>query len=212
MTSKRACRACPYFVFFFHFTFIFYVLFSLTARCIIDDKGSLVSLYENFLGSEFTRNLMSELSSCSINWVKINSRQAFLISHIPYSYGKTTHCPNTIWPPTIAKLMCMLNSQFNLSLNSVLVNKYENGFSHVGWHADKEPEIVAKSAILSVSLGIERPFEFRNKMNRSQVIPTLLTPGSLLIMSGNTQNDWEHRVPPATCTECRLNLTFRQLH
>ena len=65
--------------------------------------------------------------------------------------------------------------------------------------------------IASVSLGIERLFRLKGK-NGHVVFAERLPHGSLLIMAGQTQNNFKHEVPkePAI-TQPRINLTFRRI-
>lgn len=79
----------------------------------------------------------------------------------------------------------------------------------MGWHADRELELGKQPVIASVSLGVARRFDLRH--NRSGVVQSFsLKGGSLLVMKGDTQAQWRHRVPkePRVSGE-RINLTFR---
>lgn len=98
------------------------------------------------------------------------------------------------------------------SFNSVLLNFYRNGQDSMGWHADDEPELGNMPTIASVSLGGDRRFLLRAKDNHSQKHEIVLSNGSLLIMSGNTQHYWQHAIPKTLRpTNARINLTFRQI-
>jgi alpha-ketoglutarate-dependent dioxygenase alkB family protein 3 len=64
-----------------------------------------------------------------------------------------------------------------------------------------------------VSLGAVRAFEFRKKHGPPNFIRFPLFPGSLLLMEGATQEDWLHSLPrDPSCTEERINLTFRTMY
>jgi alkylated DNA repair dioxygenase AlkB len=96
-----------------------------------------------------------------------------------------------------------------MPFNSVLLNRYRSGADSMGWHADREPELGPRPMIASVSLGVARTFDLRH--NRTGVVQSFsLKGGSLLVMKGNTQAQWRHRVPkePRVTGE-RINLTFR---
>jgi alkylated DNA repair dioxygenase AlkB len=99
-----------------------------------------------------------------------------------------------------------------LSFNSCLANLYRNGEDTVGWHADDEPELGDAPVIASVSLGVERDFVLRHKRLRDCKRTIALPHGSLLVMSGATQRNWEHSLPRRKGVEqARVNLTFRRL-
>jgi len=105
--------------------------------------------------------------------------------------------------------------------NSVLVNWYADGRSQIKWHSDDERCYGNPTNILiaSVSLGASRYFELRRKPRRGDSgledqrrRGILLHGGSLLVMAGATQAEWQHCLPPdQTCNAPRINLTFRRI-
>jgi alkylated DNA repair dioxygenase AlkB len=81
----------------------------------------------------------------------------------------------------------------------------------MAWHSDAEKDLKKNGAIASVSLGAERKFAFKHKRT-SEKVSVLLEHGSLLIMKGETQTFWLHRLPPTTkIRSARINLTFRTI-
>jgi alkylated DNA repair dioxygenase AlkB len=108
------------------------------------------------------------------------------------------------------KVEAVVRSQFN----SVLLNLYRDGNDSMSWHRDDEPELGSKPVIASVSLGSVRNFDFRQVRPRpSETRETYsleLAHGSLLLMRGDTQAEWEHGIAKARgVTAPRINLTFR---
>ncbi|CAM0914056.1 unnamed protein product [Alopecurus aequalis] len=117
------------------------------------------------------------------------------------------------------------------NFNSLLLNRYKAGSDYVSWHADDEPLYGPTPEIASVTFGCEREFLLRKKPAKSQAaagpaeaepkrrkVSTpqqhsfLLKHGSLLVMRGYTQRDWQHSVPKrAKATSTRINLTFRRV-
>jgi alkylated DNA repair dioxygenase AlkB len=98
--------------------------------------------------------------------------------------------------------------------NSVLANLYRDGNDSMGWHSDDEPELGAEPFIASLSLGASRDLLLRHRDRESGIstasVP--LTHGSLLLMGGLTQSNWQHALPKRRrVTEPRLNLTFRRI-
>jgi len=80
----------------------------------------------------------------------------------------------------------------------------------MGWHQDNEKEL-DQNSIASVSLGVERRFDFRHKQTGDK-LSVLLEQGSLLLMGGTTQKHWQHQLPKsAKITSPRVNLTFRNI-
>jgi alkylated DNA repair dioxygenase AlkB len=66
--------------------------------------------------------------------------------------------------------------------------------------------------IASLTLGATRAFDLRPKAARSKIISVDLEHGDLVVMRGETQANWEHRVSKnRRIAGERINLTFRQL-
>ncbi len=81
----------------------------------------------------------------------------------------------------------------------------------MGWHSDDEPVLGAAPTIVSVSLGAARRFRIRRRRDRA-CFDLVLEPGSLLLMSGLSQRDYQHSVPKtAKAVGERINLTFRMI-
>lgn len=95
--------------------------------------------------------------------------------------------------------------------NSVLLNRYRNGDDALALHADDEKELGANPVIASVSLGETRDFVLKHRHSKQR--KTLPLPhGSLLVMSGATQQHWLHGIPRVKgCHHERVNLTFRRI-
>jgi alkylated DNA repair dioxygenase AlkB len=125
-----------------------------------------------------------------------------------YVYSGIRNIPQS-WTPTVADLKAAAEAVSGARFNSVLMNRYRSGTDSMGWHADREPELGVHPVIASVSLGVTRTFDLRH--NKTGVVQSFsLKGGSLLVMKGNTQAEWRHRVPkePRVAGE-RINLTFR---
>ena len=92
----------------------------------------------------------------------------------------------------------------------MLLNLYRDESDSMGWHSDDEPELGPNPVIASVSFGAERTFQFKHKDHADLRQSITLTSGSLLLMRGETQHYWKHRIPKSKQTYGpRINLTFR---
>ena len=109
----------------------------------------------------------------------------------------------------VLKQLCEKSAQ--ATFNSVLANLYRDGADSMGFHADNEVELGAKPIIASVSLGAERNFDLKHiKTKARRRLP--LQHGSLLIMSGETQQHWLHGINKTKRpVGSRINLTFRYI-
>ncbi|TSD67243.1 alpha-ketoglutarate-dependent dioxygenase AlkB [Inquilinus sp. KBS0705] len=114
------------------------------------------------------------------------------------------------WTPALLFVKERIEQAAGISFNSVLLNDYRNGNDSVAWHADDEPELGVNPIIASVSFGQIRRFEVRHKHNHKLKYAVELENGSLLIMKGDLQHNWEHQVPKSKKPMSeRINLTFR---
>ncbi|MCC5854704.1 MAG: alpha-ketoglutarate-dependent dioxygenase AlkB [Idiomarina sp.] len=143
-------------------------------------------------------------------WQKIPRLQAFHGDYgLGYTYSGKTLFPEP-WTPSLLQIKAELN-QLGFFPNVVLANLYRDGEDKMGWHRDNEPELGDQPQILSLSLGAARDFQLRHRETRTRV-DLRLDHGSLLVMQGNSQQEWEHQLPPRKrCKEPRLNLTFRTI-
>jgi alkylated DNA repair dioxygenase AlkB len=97
------------------------------------------------------------------------------------------------------------------SYNSCLLNLYHDGSEGMAWHSDGEQDLKKNGAIASLSLGATRKFSFKHKKDHCK-IDIILESGSLLVMTGDTQSNWLHRLPPTKkVSKPRINLTFRTI-
>ncbi len=115
------------------------------------------------------------------------------------------------WTPELLELKRLAEEKTNESYNSCLLNLYHDGSEGMAWHSDGEKDLKKHGAIASLSFGAERKFAFKHKETK-QKVAILLEHGSLLVMKGETQSHWLHRLPPTKkIDKPRINLTFRTI-
>jgi alkylated DNA repair dioxygenase AlkB len=116
------------------------------------------------------------------------------------------------WNTELLEIKEKVEQYANFNFNSVLLNFYRSGNDSNSWHSDDEKELGDQPIIGSVSLGGKRIFRLRNKKNKNTTYNIELDKGSLLIMSGKTQQYWEHQIPKTKkVVSERINLTFRSI-
>jgi alkylated DNA repair dioxygenase AlkB len=129
----------------------------------------------------------------------------------PYTYSNSKKIAQS-WTPTLAEVKVIVEQSIEEKFNSCLLNLYHDGTEGMGWHSDNEPELKPQGVIASLSLGAERKFELKHKNTLEKVLLTLQH-GSLLIMKGEIQSHWQHRLTVSTkVKESRINLTFRTMN
>lgn len=117
------------------------------------------------------------------------------------------------WLPELSALKQQIEKSSGYRFNSVLLNLYRDGNDSVAWHRDKESELGNRPVIASVSLGQVRNFDFRKADDHRNKYSLPLQHGSLLIMKGDLQLNWEHRIAKSVKPmKPRINLTFRLVH
>jgi alkylated DNA repair dioxygenase AlkB len=128
-----------------------------------------------------------------------------------YTYSGTRFEPKA-WTPALIGLRDTLTHLCGEVYNSVLCNLYRNGRDAMGWHSDNERELGPAPKIASLSFGATRRFRLRHRHDRSLRLDIDLQPGSLLLMAGATQANYQHDLPrTAQNVGPRINLTFRRI-
>ncbi|WP_294319308.1 alpha-ketoglutarate-dependent dioxygenase AlkB [uncultured Chryseobacterium sp.] len=130
------------------------------------------------------------------------------------SYGTVDNntSQTNAWTPELYALKERIEKEFGYQFNGVLLNLYRDNNDSVAWHRDKESRYGKRPVIASISLGQTRNFDFRKKDHHQSKYSLPLPNGSLLIMKGDLQENWEHRIAKSSIPmEVRINLTFRLL-
>lgn len=115
------------------------------------------------------------------------------------------------WTEELLKLKSRIEERTGETFNSCLLNLYHSGDEGMAWHSDGEKDLKKNGAIGSLTFGAERRFAFKHKASK-EIVSMKLEHGSLLVMKGETQTHWLHRLPPTkTISAARVNLTFRTI-
>ncbi len=129
-----------------------------------------------------------------------------------YTYSSLKNEPLP-WSETLLEVRQQLSELADAKFNSVLLNLYRNGSDSVAWHADDEKELGVNPSIASVSFGQTRKFAFKKKDAGTEVLSIDLNHGDVLIMSGETQQNYLHQIPrSAKKMGPRINMTFRNVY
>ena len=127
------------------------------------------------------------------------------VNYLYSGVERMAHPMNEILSEIRRRCEVVANSRFN----SVLVNLYRDGSAGMGWHSDNEAINGREPTIASVSLGATRRFDLRHRETK-QTVKVDLEDGSLLVMSGLSQQCWVHQIAKtAKPVGPRINLTFR---
>ena len=127
-----------------------------------------------------------------------------------YRYGKVTHAAQPypeqgVWGDIIARLSGQIRG-FSKEW-SCTVTRYLGGKSHMPFHSDRDG-----TDVYCVSLGEPRNIHFRSVRGQPESHVVLLPHGSVHHMTDDSQDHWEHGIPPTDGSPgTRLSLTFRLL-
>jgi len=197
---------------------------------LLDDKScdSKCILYENFINEKMSAELFTNLlTTLPFEWthytvdgntIKSPRRMVWMTTfNEPYKFSSNHDCglpPHDFTKEVLQikkKIEYLLHSEFN----AVLVNLYMTGDEYSDWHSDDDPWMGSFPTIASVTLGAKRSFCIRSKRDSSYSQSTILSPGSLLVMSGNMQDNYQHSLPVDESNRHtanpRINLTFRYI-
>lgn len=127
-----------------------------------------------------------------------------------YTYsGRTKRAER--WTADLLHLKKRTEELTGETYNSCLLNLYHDGSEGMAYHSDGEKDLKKNGAIASLTFGAERKFSFKHKTTKEKV-ELNLEHGSLLVMKGETQTYWLHRLPPTKkVLHPRVNLTFRTI-
>ena len=213
-----------------------------------DGSQSTILYKDEFLSHDEQINLINELNTFDmIDYPNSTRKMYWLDDHNRnYNFSKVKLSGNNFTPVCNLvrnKVNVFMTSNSGESgdmeyYSSVLITKYPDSHSGLGWHADNEKYIIENSDIVSISLGCSRDFELRRMTENERkwecictnkpfvhndnwdqtVYRYKLVSGSLLVMGGSMQKFWYHQVPkirrsvyiPPSKNCVRYNLTFRK--
>ena len=181
-------------------------------------KNATITYTTDFLPSQLAQKAFKELLE-KTPWQQdpitlfgkthLQPRLTALYGEKSYSYSNIIMNPLP-YNKLLLDLKSIIENHCKQSFNVCLFNLYRNGQDSNGWHSDDEPSLGKNPTIASLSLGAPRNFNMRHKYDATQKIKLTLAHNSLLIMSGTTQQYWQHQIPKTKKpTEARINLTFR---
>lgn len=142
----------------------------------------------------------------------VTKRKVAWYAELPFSYTYSNTTKTALpWTKELKELKELVEKESDETYNSCLLNLYHSGEEGMAWHSDGEVDLKKDGAIGSLSFGAERKFSFKHKATKGKT-SLILENGSLLVMKGETQTNWMHRLPPTKKVKSpRINLTFRTI-
>lgn len=134
-------------------------------------------------------------------------------------------------PAWLQPLVDRVSSELGVPFNAFLLRLYFDGADEIAWHTDGRTFLGPTPTIGSLSLGATAQFEMRRMRNcwpkvgppkdgeahddgidhATAPMAFALSDGDLIVMRGDTQAHWHHRVPKAKSRRPRININFRYI-
>jgi alkylated DNA repair dioxygenase AlkB len=183
-------------------------------KIIIKDRNCKVWVQDNYIPLNERKSLFEHCRD-KLNWkahkIVVFNKECTQ-PRLTCSIGGTSTYSNSIhpshpWTEEIANIKDRLNSEFNLHINSCLMNFYRDGKDYIGAHSDADDNLI----VCSISLGQERTLVMEEKGGKKRKIKVELPNGSLFVMEGETQRYWKHGIPKQLSRKRpRISLTMRE--
>lgn len=181
--------------------------FQADARVVLDDSSGSIVYYPAALTAEQSSRAFEQLFN-SIPWRSERRMMYEREVDVPRLVASTRIDGELAQP--LAEIVPIVEGLTGAHFTSIGLNLYRDGRDSVAPHNDRLPELVAGEPIALVSLGATRRMTIRSKSLPRRVLDLDLEPGSLLVMSYETQRTYDHGIPK-TGGEVgpRISIAFR---
>lgn len=174
-------------------------------------SGGDFRLYRAWLAPERADALLETIRATTV-WTAERRKMYDRFVDVPREQAWFGEDREHAFTPALAMIRAELEALARTRFSYVLLNRYRDGNDSVAWHNDREIACRPKPVIASLTLGATRAFDVRAKDDRARVVSVDLDHGDLMLMSGDSQTRFEHRVAKdRRVLRERINLTFRQL-
>jgi alkylated DNA repair dioxygenase AlkB len=113
-------------------------------------------------------------------------------------------------PAPLESMRSRLVDRFDAPFNAVGMNLYRDERDSVAWHSDTNENLIADPVVAIVSFGAARQMQIRPKIPPRHAVSYDLEPGSVVLMTGEAQNFFEHCVPKVSQPlDTRASVVFR---
>jgi alkylated DNA repair dioxygenase AlkB len=113
-------------------------------------------------------------------------------------------------PAPVVEAARLVTADAGVPFTSAGLNLYRDGRDSVAPHNDHTDEIAPGRPIVLISLGATRRMQIRSKRRPVRRLDLDLEPGSMLVMSYETQTHYDHGIPKvAGPAGERISLAFR---
>lgn len=183
-------------------------LFEERCRVFVDEAGARIAYYPAVFDSEQSARFFDVLRH-GVPWA---AEQMWMYDRtVAVPRLVASYAPGESLPEVVETMRDCVGDLLNERFNAVGLNYYRQAGDSVAWHSDHAGELVAQPVIALVSLGCVREMLVRSKSRPRRSFSCDLDPGSVFVMSGRSQEFWEHHIPKCKrATEPRISVAFRQ--
>ena len=175
-------------------------------RVVVDDATGRIAYYPDI----FDASEASALFAWTLAHAPWTNETMWMYDHVVDVPRLVARYGADALPPPIAGARDRIERLLGVRFTTVGLNYYRNGRDSVAWHNDHLDDMPPEPTIALLSLGATREMQVRTK-RRPRITHALdLEAGSLLVMSGRSQEYWEHTIAKtARAVDARISIAFR---
>jgi alkylated DNA repair dioxygenase AlkB len=182
-------------------------LFGAAPRVFVDDE-SLIVYYPALLDASESAELFEHLEE-TLPW---SQETMWMYDHtvaVPRLIAR--FAPDEPLPRELLDVKERVEAKIDTRFSAVSVQYYRDGNDSVAWHGDHTEDLIERPYVALVSLGAVREMQIRSKTKPRRAFSIDLEPGSLLVMGGLAQEQWEHHIPKVPRPiAARISIALRQ--
>jgi len=166
-----------------------------------------ITYIENFIDKP---SILFEKLKSAVDWdERMNARKTASFGKA-YNYSQMSY-PFQEFPDDLVSIIDSIKRTLNFEPNNCLINYYLDGKSKMGFHSDQTDILHEGTGVAIISVGETRTLRFRNIEHRELITDFQLPSGSLIYMTNEVQDEWQHSIPKSDTDNGRMSLTFRKI-
>ncbi|MCG8577680.1 MAG: alpha-ketoglutarate-dependent dioxygenase AlkB [Flavobacteriales bacterium] len=166
-----------------------------------------ITYIENFISKP--TDLFENLR-LNVNWDERMKARKTASFGKAYNYSQISY-PFQEFTTELQQIVDLIDERLHFKPNNCLINYYLDGTSKMGFHSDQTDILYEGTGVAIVSVGETRTLRFRNIKDMELIKNFELPSGSLIYMTNEVQDDWQHAIPKSDTENGRMSLTFRKI-
>ncbi len=183
-------------------------LFDDVPQVLIEDAEGGVRYWPGFIDEQTVADWFSTLRD-TIHWQSERRPMHERVVDVPRLLAGFAW-PDAALPAVLRDAGARVRDKLDVEFTHVGLNFYRDGRDSVAPHNDKLHSIVVGKPIALLSLGAARRMDIRDKLPPKVTRRIELQPGSLLVMSHDSQKHYDHGIPKTKqSVGARISVVFR---